>query len=140
MPPSVRVLLVDDNQEFLKSAYGFLALQPSLQVIGGATSGAEALKQIRGLAPDLVLLDWAMPEMSGVETARLIKAQKDAPRVIILTMYDLPHYRTAAKFAGADGFVNKLDWNKQLMPLVQQLFPDVAGAESIEEAKDNSDR
>lgn len=127
MPPLIRVLLVDDSPEFLKSACGFLALQPSLQVVGGASSGAEALKQIQALTPDLVLMDWAMPEMSGVETARLIKAQKDPPRVIMLTMYDLPHYRTAAKIAGTDGFITKLDWSRQLMPLVQQLFAETAG-------------
>lgn len=129
MPPLIRVLLVDDSPEFLKSACGFLALQPSLQVVGSASSGAEALKQIQALAPDLVLMDWAMPEMSGVETARLIKAQEDAPRVIILTMYDLPYYRTAAKIAGADGFITKLEWSKQLMPLIHQLFCEAAGIE-----------
>ena len=118
----IRVLLVDDNPEFLKSASGFLALQPALQVVGGATSGADALEQIPRLAPDLVLMDWAMPEMSGLEATRLIKAQPGAPRVVVLTMYDLRQYRDAAQLAGADGFLTKAQWNTQLMPEVQRLF------------------
>jgi DNA-binding NarL/FixJ family response regulator len=122
MPPRIRVLLVDDNPEFLKSAHRFLSLQPLLQVVGGVTSGADALAQIPLLTPHLVLMDWAMPEMSGLEATRLIKAQEDAPRVVILTLHDIPPYRVAAHSAGADGFISKADWSRQLMPLVQQLF------------------
>jgi len=122
MSPFIRVLLVDDNPEFLKSAHRFLSLQPSLQVVGGVTSGADALGQIPRLTPHLVLMDWAMPEMSGLEATRLIKGQKDAPRVVILTLHDIPRYRLAAQSAGADGFISKADWSRQLMPLIQQLF------------------
>jgi DNA-binding NarL/FixJ family response regulator len=122
MLPLIRVLLVDDNPEFLKSASGFLALQPSLQVVGCAISGAEALAQIPRLAPHLVLMDWAMPEMSGLEATRLIKAHQNAPRVVILTLYNIPQYRVAAQSAGADGFISKAEWSAQLMPLIQQLF------------------
>jgi len=123
MLPPIRVLLVDDNPEFLKSASGFLALQPSLQVVGCAISGAEALAQIPRLAPHLILMDWAMPEMSGLEATRLIKAQKNAPCVVILTLHNIRPYRAAARLAGADGFISKAEWSAQLMPLVQQLFP-----------------
>jgi DNA-binding NarL/FixJ family response regulator len=100
-----------------------LALQPSLQVVGCAVSGAEALEQIPRLAPQLVLMDWVMPEMSGLEATRLIKTQKNPPQVVILTLHDIPHYRRAAQSAGADGFINKAEWSTQLMPLIQQLFP-----------------
>ncbi len=129
MSPPIRILLVDDNPEFLKSASGFLALQPSLQVISCAISGAEALAQIPHLAPQLVLMDWAMPEMSGLEATRLIKAQKNAPRVVILTLHNIRPYRTAARLAGADGFISKAEWSAQLMPLIQQLFAAPAAPE-----------
>ena len=122
MASAIRVLLVDDNPEFLKSASEFLALQPSLQVVGYAISGAEALEQIPRLAPHLILMDWAMPHMSGLEATQRIKAQKNAPRVVILTLYNIRQYRTAAQLAGADGFISKADWGAQLMPLIQQLF------------------
>lgn len=122
MLPIIRVLLVDDNPEFLKSASEFLALQPSLQVVGCAVSGDEALVQIPRLAPHLILMDWAMPEMSGLEATRLIKAKKNAPYVVILTLHNIRQYRSAAQLAGADGFISKAEWSTQLMPLIRQLF------------------
>lgn len=125
MPP-IRVLLVDDNPEFLRSASQFLAVQSIFQVVGTATNGVEALEQIPRLMPDLVLMDWAMPGMSGVEATRAIKAQPTAPRVIILTMYDIAPYRAAAQAVGADGFVSKSNWGARLMPLALQLFPEAA--------------
>ena len=124
MPSLIRVLLIDDNPEFLRSAHDFLALLPSLQVVGCALSGTDALRQISCLLPQLVLVDWAMPGLSGLETTRLIKAVPNAPLVVILTLYSSSPYRTAAQLAGADGILDKVDWYAQLPPLLQQLFPD----------------
>jgi DNA-binding NarL/FixJ family response regulator len=118
----IRVMLVDDNLDFLRSAKNFLKLLPSLQLIGSATSGQEALDQIPTLMPDLVLMDWAMPEMTGLEATRQIKARNKEPRIVVLTLYDNPQYRKAAQSAGADGFISKSDWNEQLIPLIQSLF------------------
>lgn len=122
MQMPIRVLLVDDNLDFLRSAQNFITLQHSLQVVGSVTSGKDALDQISLLMPRLVLMDWAMPELSGLETTRRIKALKDAPRVVILTMYDFQQYRKAAQSAGADGFISKKDWVEQLIPIIQRLF------------------
>jgi DNA-binding NarL/FixJ family response regulator len=122
MQNPIRVLIVDDNRDFLRSANHFLSSQPSLTVVGSATSGEEALEQTLRLAPHLVLMDWAMPELSGLEATRRIKAGKNAPLVVILTLHDIPQYRKAAQSAGADGFLSKNAWSEQLMPLVQCLI------------------
>jgi DNA-binding NarL/FixJ family response regulator len=119
---TIRILLVDDNLDFLRSANNFLSVQPSLEVVGGVTSGKDALEQIPHLTPHLILMDWAMPEMSGLETTRQIKASKEAPRIVILTLYDTPQYRKAAQSAGADGFISKGVLSEQLIPLIQSLF------------------
>jgi DNA-binding NarL/FixJ family response regulator len=124
--PSLRVLLVDDSVTFLESAERLLASQPSLQVVGRATSGIDALDQATLLCPDLVLMDWSMVGMNGLEAMQLIKARRSAPRVVILTLFDLPQYRAAAAAAGADGFLAKSEWSVQLMPLVEKLFGDKA--------------
>jgi len=121
MPP-LRVLLVDDSPEFLESAAYFLSLQPSVKVVGRALSGPDALEMASRLRPDLVLMDWAMPEMTGLEAARRLKAQPGAPRVVILTLHDNPQYRAAAQAAGADGFISKADFGAQLPPLIHRLF------------------
>jgi CheY-like chemotaxis protein len=119
---SLRVLLVDDNQEFLHSAQQVLAAHPELEVVGAATSGAQALEQVVVLLPDLILLDLAMPGINGLEAARRIKATTPAVRIIILTLHDDPYYQSAARAAGADGFVSKAVLGRQLFPVIASLF------------------
>ncbi|NJP05112.1 MAG: response regulator transcription factor [Chloroflexaceae bacterium] len=120
--PSLRVMLVDDSSRFLSSAGRFLKADPRIHLIGRAFSGYEALEQIPHLAPDLVLMDLAMPGMSGLETTRVIKAQPQPPRVVILTSYDTPEYRTAAEQVGADGFMSKSDFGTLVLPLIDHLY------------------
>jgi DNA-binding NarL/FixJ family response regulator len=120
--PALRLLLVDDSWPFLGSAEHFLSTEPNLSIVGCASSGAEALDQVSLLRPDLILMDLAMPVMNGLAATRLIKALPDPPRVVILTVYNLPEYRAAARAAGADGFVVKSEFGSQLLPLIQRLF------------------
>jgi DNA-binding NarL/FixJ family response regulator len=124
--PTLRVLLVDDSWPFLGSAEHFLSMEPALKIVGCASSGAEALNQINLLHPDLVLMDLAMPIMNGLATTRKIKALPDAPRVVILTVHDLPVYRAAAESAGADGFLVKSQFGSHMLPLIQSLFAHAA--------------
>jgi DNA-binding NarL/FixJ family response regulator len=127
--PLLRILLVDDSTEFLRSAEHFLSLDPSLEVVGLATSGAEALEQTARLTPDLVLMDLSMPGMSGLEATRRLKALTHPPRVVILTLHDEPEYRAALAEARADGFVIKGQLGSELLPLLQRGFgnPDGCG-------------
>lgn len=120
--PSIRILLVDDNPQFLQSAAEFLATDPTITVAGHALSGQEALEQVVALTPDLVLMDLAMPDMNGLEATRRIKTQRDAPHVVILTLYDNAEYRAAAEDVGADGFVSKSEFGTQLRPMIQKFI------------------
>lgn len=119
---SLRIILVDDSPEFLESAVRFLSADPRIHIVGRALSGRDALNQIPSLKPDLVLMDLAMPEMNGLEVTRQIKAQPRAPRVVILTLYDTPEYRSAAEGVGADGFITKSDFGTQVLPMLEVLF------------------
>lgn len=129
MPP-LRILLVDDSPEFLAAASHFLSLEPWLQVVGLARSGAEAIEQTGRLNPDVVLLDLRMPGMNGLEATRRLKALAHPPRVVILTLHDEPEYRAALTAARADGFVYKGHLETELFPLLQQGFepPDHCGS------------
>lgn len=118
----IRILLVDDSPDFLESAAQFLAADPHFQIVGRADSGAAALAQVGLVQPDLVLMDWALPEMPGPVAMRRIKAHPQPPRVIILTIYDQPEYRAIARLAYADGFVSKSDFGEKLVPLIYSLF------------------
>jgi DNA-binding NarL/FixJ family response regulator len=119
--PPLRILLVDDNAQFLESAARALTAVPSIEIAGRALSGHEALEQVTQLQPDLVLMDVAMPNMNGLEATRHIKARPNAPRVVILTLHDAPEYRAAAEAVGADDFVSKAEFDAQVLPLIHAL-------------------
>ena len=106
---SVRLLIVDD-QELVRTGFRlFLETQEDFEVVGEAGDGAEAIERAREVRPDVVLMDIRMPTMDGVEaTARLGEAGIDpAPRVLVLTTFDLDEYVFGALRAGAAGFLLK---------------------------------
>ena len=117
----MRILLVDDNKEFLGVAERFLSADPQIEVVGRAHSGAEAIDSVSRLKPDLVLMDIAMPEMNGLEATRKIKDQPDPPLVVVLTLYDNPEYRAVAQEIPSDGFLSKSEFGTRLLPLIHAL-------------------
>jgi DNA-binding NarL/FixJ family response regulator len=103
----IRVMLVDD-QVLLRTGFRMvLAAQPDMEVVAEAGDGAEALEVLRTAEVDVVLMDVRMPRLDGVEATRRICAQKDAPKVLILTTFDLDEYAFSALKAGAGGFMLK---------------------------------
>jgi DNA-binding NarL/FixJ family response regulator len=103
----IRVVLVDD-QELVRTGFRLvLSGQPDMEVVGEAGDGAEAIEIIPQARPDVVVMDVRMPRMDGVEATRRIRAGDDAPRVLILTTFDLDEYVYEAIKAGASGFLLK---------------------------------
>lgn len=117
----IRMLLVDDNPIFLDSAARFLTADADLKVVGQATSGDEAVLQVMRLRPQVVVMDVAMPGISGLEITRRVKELQDAPFVVIATMHDHSEIRVAAQSCRADGFVAKSRFCTDLPPLVKAL-------------------
>ncbi|MBP2705259.1 response regulator transcription factor [Microbispora sp. RL4-1S] len=100
-------MLVDD-QELVRTGFRMvLGAQPDIEVVGEAADGRAAVDTLRSLDADVVLMDVRMPRMDGVEAARLICSAADAPKVLILTTFDLDEYAFAAIKAGAAGFLLK---------------------------------
>jgi DNA-binding NarL/FixJ family response regulator len=103
----IRVVLVDD-QELVRTGFRLvLGGQPDLEVVGEAGDGAEAIEVVAQTRPDVVVMDVRMPRMDGVEATRRIRVSDDAPRVLILTTFDLDEYVYEAIKAGASGFLLK---------------------------------
>jgi DNA-binding NarL/FixJ family response regulator len=103
----IRVMLVDD-QALLRTGFRMvLDAQPDMEVVAEAGDGEEALRALAGARPDVVLMDVRMPRMDGVEATRRICAEPDAPKVLILTTFDLDEYAFSALRAGAGGFMLK---------------------------------
>ncbi|MEN1975586.1 response regulator transcription factor [Cellulomonas sp. P4] len=103
----MRVLLVDD-QPLLRMGFRLvLDDEDDLTVVGEAGDGAEALRQVAALQPDVVLMDVRMPGTNGIEATQRIVASGSPSRVLILTTFDLDEYAFAALRAGASGFLLK---------------------------------
>lgn len=103
----VRVLLVDD-QPLLRMGFRLmLSDEHDIDVVGEASDGAQAVRQVAELAPDVVLMDVRMPGTNGIEATRQIVASGSPARVLILTTFDLDEYAFAALREGASGFLLK---------------------------------
>jgi DNA-binding NarL/FixJ family response regulator len=103
----IRVLIADD-QGMVRSGFSILLnAQPDIRVIGEAVNGEEAVAKADEHRPDVVLMDVRMPVMDGLAATRLITAREDAPKVLVLTTFDLDDYVYEALRAGASGFLLK---------------------------------
>jgi len=104
----VRIIVADDHQVVRAGFAALLDTQPDFAVVGTARDGAEAVRISRELQPDVLLMDVRMPGTDGIEATRQITAgQRDAPRILILTTFDLDDYVYDALCAGASGFLLK---------------------------------
>ncbi|MGK4581891.1 response regulator [Kitasatospora sp. HPMI-4] len=104
---TIRVVLADDQPLVRAGLTMVIADLPDLEIAGEAGTGAEAVRLVRELGPDVVVMDIRMPEMDGIEATREITAAAGAPRVLILTTFDDDDNVYAALRAGASGFLVK---------------------------------
>jgi len=117
----ISVLLVDDNPAFLRIATRFLEEHEDVVVVGAAGGGEEALALAEDLQPDIVLIDLAMPGLSGLETIPHLRAVLPGVGIIALTMLDTNSYWQAALAAGADDFVPKASLDRDLLPAMRRV-------------------
>lgn len=117
----LRILLVDDHPGFINAAVRHLRKLDWIEITGMAGNGIEAITQCEALRPDVVLMDLAMPEMGGLQATRLIKAQDDAPFIVIASHFDDVEHREHTLRAGADAFVSKLAYIHDVMPILERV-------------------
>lgn len=103
----VRVVLADDHAVVRKGIREFLEEAPDITVVAEAANGRQALDAVAEHDPDVAVLDIQMPDVSGIEATRRIKAQFPDIAVLILTAYDDDPYVFALIQAGASGYVLK---------------------------------
>jgi DNA-binding NarL/FixJ family response regulator/class 3 adenylate cyclase len=104
----IRVLIADDQALVRAGFRMILDAEPGVEVVGEASSGAEAIAEVKRLQPDVVLMDVRMPEMDGIEaTRRLLAEDGTATKVVMLTTFDMDEYVYEALRAGASGFLLK---------------------------------
>jgi DNA-binding NarL/FixJ family response regulator len=103
----IRVLIADDQALVRTGFRVILDAEPDLQVVGEAADGREAVDLVQQKRPDVVLMDIRMPNLDGIEATRHLTALPRAPRVLMLTTFDLDQYVYEALRAGASGFLLK---------------------------------
>ena len=104
---ALRFLLCDDHALFREGLAVLLERREGWRVVGQAADGEEAVRLAAELRPDLILLDVAMPGMSGIEAASALRAVSPHSAILALSMYGDAHYRRSMLAAGAVGYLLK---------------------------------
>ncbi|GLY13555.1 DNA-binding response regulator [Kineosporia sp. NBRC 101677] len=118
----IRVALVDDQQLVRAGFRMVIDSQPDLSVLVEAANGEEAVTRLSGTVVDVVLMDVRMPKMDGIEATRRIVALPQAPKVVVLTTFDLDEYVMSAIGAGASGFLLKDAPPEEMLAAVRTVF------------------
>jgi DNA-binding NarL/FixJ family response regulator len=117
----IRVLLVDDDPLVRSALSLMLGGQSDIEVVGEAADGADALRRVDALRPDVVLMDIRMPVMSGLEATLRLHQREDPPAVVVLTTFDGDDHVVSAVTAGADGFLLKDTAPEQIVDAVRKV-------------------
>jgi len=116
-----RVLIVDDHEVVRSGLCRLLDAEPDLEVVADTGSGHEAVRLCRTERPDLVLLDYGLPDLDGLETTRQIAEDNPKTRILVLTMHDNEEYATRVIRAGAAGFLTKVAPADDLLAAVRKV-------------------
>jgi DNA-binding NarL/FixJ family response regulator len=117
----IRVLIADDQALVRAGFHAILESQDDIEVAGEASNGQEAVELAREGRPDVVLMDIRMPGLDGIEATRRLLRADGAPKVLMLTTFDLDEYLYEAMRAGASGFLLKDVPSEQLVEGVRTV-------------------
>lgn len=103
----IRLLLVDDHDVVRTGIKMLLESQKDLLIVGEASSGAQAIEMSRSLQPDVIVMDLTLPDISGIEVTRQLKAENPGQAIVALTIHEDEQYFFEMLQAGASGYVPK---------------------------------
>ncbi len=118
---AIRILIVDDHPVVRSGLASMLSTQAGLLVVGSAPSGKEALALLDSVTADIILVDLRMPDMSGVETIRAIKARGCKAHMIVLTSFETDEDIYRAVEAGARGYLLKDTSQEEIAEAIRNL-------------------
>ena len=116
-----RIVIADDHPVVRSGVRALLESQSGVEVCYEATTGTEAIEYVKKGKPDLVLLDLTMPELNGLEAARLIHEQFPETAVLVLSMHFTEEIARDVLRSGARGYVLKSDANPELLTAVERV-------------------
>jgi DNA-binding NarL/FixJ family response regulator len=130
----MRILIADDHAGVREGLVRLLSDQPDMHVVAQAAHGEDAIAAARASDPHLVLLDMRMPGLGGAAAIRKLRECCPRLRVLVLSMYEDPHYRRAALAAGANAYLGKSSSGDELVRAIRSLGAgeSVAEPETVE--------
>jgi two-component system response regulator NreC len=120
-PTKVRVLIVDDHAVVRSGLRLLLAAEDDLDPVGEAGSAREAVFRARELKPDVILMDVAMPDGSGIDALPTLLHERPETKILMLSMQDDPQYVRQAFAAGASGYVLKEAADTEVVAAVREV-------------------
>lgn len=123
MSEKIRVLLVDDHALVRRGFRRLMDDDPEIEVVGEASDGAEAIEFVQKLKPDVIVLDYALPEQNGALISRkILSLPITTPKILILSMHSEPTYVTNCKLAGVNGYLLKNALDLELVEAVKKVM------------------
>lgn len=116
-----RVLIADDDDLMRAGLAELLTADPEIEVVGQASTGREAIKKVRHLRPDVVLMDVRMPDLDGIAATQELARTAPETRVLILTTFEQDDYIFGGLRAGASGFLLKRTKPEELLAAVRTI-------------------
>lgn len=119
MEEKIRILLADDHAVLRSGLRALLSLEPDLQVIGEASTGAEAVDLAQRLRPDIIVMDISMPEMDGLAAAKAVQGLGIGCNIVMLTVHAEEAYVFETLQVGASGYVLKSSADRELIDAIR---------------------
>jgi len=119
---SARILLADDHTIIREGLHSLLEKQPDIEVVGEVADGRKAIKLVRELKPDLVIMDITMPNLNGIDATRKIVAGSRGTKVIALSMHSSRRFVTEMLKAGASAYILKESLFSELLEAIRVVL------------------
>jgi DNA-binding NarL/FixJ family response regulator len=122
MPTKKRVVIAEDHRLFREGLKAMLAAHETVEVIGEAADGLEAVRCVRQTTPDLLILDLSMPRLSGISVMKEIRGQFPEMRILALTIHESDQYVLEAFEAGTNGYCIKDASRRELLLAIDSVL------------------
>jgi two-component system response regulator NreC len=117
----IKIMVVDDHTVLRDGIRTLISLHDDLKIVGEASDGEEAVKMAHKLAPDVVIMDLALPGIDGIEAIHRIRKKKPRIKVLVLSQYDDKEHVLSSIKAGADGYLPKIAASSELVSAIRTI-------------------